>query len=292
MSEKSWHSGIDAKVLGTWNLHSAMAGKDDQLDFFLMTSSISGSIGSATEGNYCAANHFLDNFAKYRRSRGLPATSVGLGMISEVGYLHEHPEIEALLLRKGIRPLNEEEMLGVFDAVLSQPRSLGDDGNHYAGAHLLTGFETTGLQAQRDQGFDGHMQAIDDPRASILLQSFNDSSPPLIHSAGIGKGLSGRIKEAVLQSGGDLRKTIHDVIAGKMSNLILLPANDIKPETPLSTFGMDSMLAAELRTYIYQASGVDVPFQILMGDATSISSLADMIAKEITKDQNNDQRRL
>ena len=261
-----------------------MAGKDDQLEFFLMTSSVSGSIGTATEGNYCAGNHFLDNFAKYRRNLGLPATSIGLGMISEVGYLHEHPEIEALLLRKGIRPLNEDEMLDVFDAVLSQTQSLSDDRNHYADAHLLTGLESTGLQAQRDQGFDGYRQVIDDPRASVLLQSFNASSPQFTYSGSTGKGLSGKIKE-VVQSGGDLRKTLHDVIAEKMSNLILLPADDINPETFLSTFGMDSMLAAELRTYIYQASAVDVPFQTLMGNTTSISSLTDVIAEEITRDQ-------
>ena len=284
MSEEFWHTGIDAKVLGTWNLHTAMVGKDDQLDFFIMTSSVSGTIGSATEGNYCASNHFLDNFAKYRRNIGLPATSIGLGMISEVGYLHEHPEIEALLLRKGVHPLNEEEMLGIFDVVLSQPQSSSDDSNHYAGAHLLTGVETTALQAQRDQGFDGHLQVFDDPRASVLLQSFNETSSQPANSASNGNSLSGKVKEAI-QSGGDLRKTIYDVIAGKMASLILLPTNDINPETTLSTFGMDSMLAAELRTHIYQASAVDVPFQTIMGNTASISSLAGMVAEEITKVQ-------
>ena len=44
---------------------------------------------------------------------------------------------------------------------------------------------------------------------------------------------------------------MHDVIVGKMGNLILLPTSDIIPETTLSTFGMESMLAAELRTDIY-----------------------------------------
>lgn len=78
---------------------------------------------------------------------------------------------------------------------------------------------------------------------------------------------------------------MHDVIAGEMANLILLPVSDINPETTLSTFGMDSMLAAELRTYIYQASAVDVPFQTIMNKTTSTSSLANTIAKEITKNQ-------
>ena len=282
MSEEYWHSGIDAKVLGTWNLHSALRGMEDQLDFFIMTSSVAGSIGTATEGNYCASNHFLDNFAKYRRHLGLPAISLGLGMISEVGYLHEHPEIEELLLRKGIRPINENELLGIFDSVLSQPRSMSDKENHLTDAHLLTGLEVTGLQAQRDQGFDGYRQVIDDPRAAILLQSFNESNPQLTYSANPGKLLSAKVQE-ILQSGGNLHDTVHKIVAEKMSNLILLPADSINPNTPLSNFGMDSMLAAELRTYIYQAFGVDVPFQTLMGKKTDINSVTEVISGEVGK---------
>lgn len=147
-----------------------------------------------------------------------------------------------------------------------------------ASSYRLTRVETTALQAQRKQGFDGHLQVFDDPRALVLLQSFNENSSQPSSSASVGKGLSGKIKEAV-QFGGNLRKTMHDVIAGKMANLILLPSNEINPETTLSTFGMDTMLAAELRTYIYQASAVDVSFQTIMGSTTSMSSLADMIAK-------------
>ena len=247
-----------------------------------MTSSVAGSIGTATEGNYCASNHFLDNFAKYRRHLGLPAISLGLGMISEVGYLHEHPEIEELLLRKGIRPINENELLGIFDSVLSQPRSMSDKENHLTDAHLLTGLEVTGLQAQRDQGFDGYRQVIDDPRASILLQSFNESNPQLTYSANPGKLLSAKVQE-ILQSGGNLHDTVHTIVAEKMSNLILLPADSINPNTPLSNFGMDSMLAAELRTYIYQAFGVDVPFQTLMGKKTDINSVTEVISGEVGK---------
>lgn len=282
MSEKYWHSGIDAKVLGTWNLHQALSGRDEQLDFFIMTSSVSGSIGTATEANYCAANHFLDNFAKYRSSLGLPATSLGLGMISEVGYLHEHPEIEELLLRKGIRPIDEGELLGIFDSVLSESLTSKGTAQTFANAHLLTGLEATGLKAQREQGFDGHRQVIDDPRALILLQSFNESSPQITYSASPGRNLSNKIKE-VVQSGGELYDTIHGIIADKMANLILTPAENILPDTSLSSFGMDSMLAAELRAFLYQASGVDVPFQTLMDRTTNVESVARVIANEVER---------
>ncbi len=286
MSNEQWHSGIDAKVAGTWNLHHAIAGLDASLDFFIMTSSVAGSIGTATESNYCAANHFLDTFARYRRHLGLPAYSLGLGMISEIGYLHEHPEIEALLLRKGIRPYDEEEVLRIFDMVLSLGgHSTWAANEHFADAHLLSGLEATGLRAQREQGYDGHRQVIDDRRASILLQSFNEASPlqqKASGSSGTADGLAGEILRAS-QSGRDIRVVVHDAVMQKMSNLLLLPAEKLDAEMPLSGFGMDSMLAAELRAHLYQVCGVDVPFQTLMGEAISVRALAEMIAGEVGK---------
>lgn len=286
MSNEQWHSGIDAKVAGTWNLHNAIAGLDGSLDFFVMTSSVAGSIGTATESNYCAANHFLDTFARYRRHLGLPAYSLGLGMISEVGYLHEHPEIEALLLRKGIRPYNEEEVLRIFDMILSSSvHSTWVGNDHFADAHRLTGLEATGLQAQREQGFDGHRQVIDDPRASILLQSFNEASP--LHQEtsgrrGTAEELAGEILEAS-RSDRDISAVVHDAIAQKMSNLLLLPVEKLNAEMPLSGFGMDSMLAAELRAHLYQVCGVDVSFQTLMGETISVRALTKIIADVVSR---------
>jgi hypothetical protein len=66
MPNEYWHTGIDPKVQGTWNIHNAIKGKDSELNFFLMSSSMSRSVGTATESSYCAANYFLDVFARYR----------------------------------------------------------------------------------------------------------------------------------------------------------------------------------------------------------------------------------
>lgn len=119
MTNQAWHTGIEPKWQRTWNLNNALEGQDSELDFFLVTSSVSGTVGTATESNYCSANGFLDAFARWRRSQGKPAVSVGLWMLYEVGYLHENPEIEALLPRKGIHPLNEDEMLQMVDIALT-----------------------------------------------------------------------------------------------------------------------------------------------------------------------------
>lgn len=141
MSNDAWHTGIQPKWQGTLNLHNALQTVIDSLEFFLMMSSVSGTIGTATESNYCAGNSFLDAFAYYLRVQGLPAISVGLGMISEVGYLHENPEIEALLMRRGIQPLSEAEFLQVIDLALAENRISEQAQTKPWSGHILTGLE-------------------------------------------------------------------------------------------------------------------------------------------------------
>src|SRR5262249_3656105 len=69
------------KVNGAWNLHELTLNK--QLDFFILYSSAASLLGSPGQGNYVAANAFLDAFAHYRRAKGQPATSINWGVFSE-----------------------------------------------------------------------------------------------------------------------------------------------------------------------------------------------------------------
>jgi amino acid adenylation domain-containing protein len=71
------------KVDGGWHLHAATLG--DQLDFFVLFSSAVSVLGSPGQGNYAAANTFLDILAHYRRRQGLPALSINWGPWSDIG---------------------------------------------------------------------------------------------------------------------------------------------------------------------------------------------------------------
>ncbi|UMP06979.1 SDR family NAD(P)-dependent oxidoreductase [Amycolatopsis sp. EV170708-02-1] len=71
------------KADGAWHLH--LATREDALDFFVLFSSLAAQIGAPAAGNYVTANEFLNGLARYRRGLGLPATSVGWGMIDQVG---------------------------------------------------------------------------------------------------------------------------------------------------------------------------------------------------------------
>ncbi|KAK3172071.1 hypothetical protein OEA41_004155 [Lepraria neglecta] len=127
MSNKSWQAGIDPKLQGCWNLHNAIKGKDNDLDFFFMTSSGSGSIGQAAQANYCAANYALDMFARHRRSMGLPATAVGSGMISEI-YILTGMESTDMDLFPAKSDLRTGRLLARLEQAASVPTSEENNG--------------------------------------------------------------------------------------------------------------------------------------------------------------------
>ncbi|MDP5336971.1 MAG: type I polyketide synthase [Nodularia sp. (in: cyanobacteria)] len=71
------------KVLGAWNLHTQTA--QLPLDFFVLFSSMASLMGSIGQGNYAAANAFLDALAHHRQSQGLPGLSINWGPWAEAG---------------------------------------------------------------------------------------------------------------------------------------------------------------------------------------------------------------
>lgn len=294
MSCETWHRGIEQKVKGTWNLHHALHEKDSQLDFFLMLSSITGSVGTATESNYCAANAFLDSFGSYRRSLGLPGISLGLGMISEVGFLHENPETEAVLLRKGVHPFTEEELLQVIDISLTppapEPASIVDDGlgaDHHVQGHILTGLELHGFQRIRDTGFKRRTAVLEDPRCTFIAGAFANSA----ESDGEGTApASGNnypravaaalvANESNVSPDETLVGAVQAVVADRIATLLLVPSMQLQKDTQLADFGMESMLAAEFRSDMFRAFKVDVPFAVLLDMRTQIGTVADLVAQ-------------
>ncbi|XXG97441.1 hypothetical protein Hte_003742 [Hypoxylon texense] len=293
MTSEAWHVGIDCKWAGTWNLHRTLDGHD--LDFFLLTSSNSGSIGVATEANYCASNAFLDAFARWRHSQGKPTVSVGLGVVSEVGYLHENPDIEAILMRRGFQAIPEDEFLQLIDLALwtGGNRLQASNTSDHAAAHILTGLESVGFHRLLEQGYDVNNLPMQDPRSSILAESLAVEQKAMAARQGVAKArgqfvtlaekanLSQSLQALISESDTSIGDTVSRLMRKQFSNLILIPPELIDICKPLATFGLDSMLAAEFRSWLWATFKVNVPFLDLLSSQRSLASLSRVVESNL-----------
>ena len=279
MSAESWHMGIDAKVQGCWNLHNAIQSRNHDLDFFLLTSSVSGSVGAVAQSNYCAANHFLDSFARYRRSLGLPAVSVGLGMITDVGYLSKHPEIEAKLSRSGISALNEEEMLQVIDYALTPLDQQLEHFDICSQAHVLTGLENLDSNSDLGFGYEGTPPFARDPRMSILLARSSGT-------ANMSEGRATHVVSSDLTEVEALGSTKEAAIASKVlhafSRILEVDAVSVDTLKSLADYGIDSVVATEVRTCIFSIFKIDLSLFEILSKHTTIEALTALIVGKLT----------
>ncbi|NJQ98509.1 MAG: KR domain-containing protein [Hydrococcus sp. CSU_1_8] len=107
------------KVQGAWNLH--LATQNINLDFFVMFSSAASLLGSAGQANYCAANAFLDALAHYRRSTGLPGTSINWGTWENAGMTSRLTEQErSRLTQQGMCAIADKLGLQILEELLDR----------------------------------------------------------------------------------------------------------------------------------------------------------------------------
>uniref|UniRef100_UPI0005783F66 type I polyketide synthase n=1 Tax=Mycobacterium avium TaxID=1764 RepID=UPI0005783F66 len=109
---------LRAKVDAAWNLHELT--RDMNLSAFVMFSSMAGLVGSSGQGNYAAANSFLDALAAHRRAHGLPAISLAWGLWDQASAMTGGLDAADLarLGRDGILALSSDEAMELFDTAL------------------------------------------------------------------------------------------------------------------------------------------------------------------------------
>ncbi|RAL04853.1 type I polyketide synthase [Aspergillus ibericus CBS 121593] len=233
MTPQQWYSGINTKAMGTWNLHCAAP---EDLDIFVMLSSLSGVIGWRGQGNYAASNTFLDALAYHRRTQGQPGVSIDVGAVLDVGYLAHKPELKRSTQLQGLVGIRGEELLCILQAAL-QGRAAPNDATC---AQLILGVATGGWAA--GQGLNppyyhtaakmGHVRAI-----GVANQGNTGTTHELQDSLG---------KAHSLESATTL---ISDAVRGRLAQQLGMDVADIDASKPVSGYGVDSLTAVEIRAW-------------------------------------------
>lgn len=115
-SRESFQTVLAPKAFGAWHLDRLT--RDDALDFFIVSSSVSSLLGSPGQANYSTANAFLDGLVAQRQARGLPATGVNFGPWGQGG-MASSEAARTNIGAQGLVPLEPSAALGALAAVVA-----------------------------------------------------------------------------------------------------------------------------------------------------------------------------
>lgn len=258
-------SAVKPKVDGAWNLHQQTL--NQELDFFVMMSSVHGIFGNRGQSSTAAAHTFLDAFMQYRINLGLPAITVDLPIIEEVGYMAENSETMGMVSGIVYESVNETEFLSLIKlAIGGNPFSQDSAGAHRH--HIITG-----LTVPSDQPLPFWM---DDARFSHINQDNRvaETSKTSDSAAG-GNEIDVRAALQAVDSRDQAVTVISKAILVKVSKLGMVPLDELSESSPLTEYGLDSISGIEIRNWIMRDLGAVMGLQ----DLLSIPTIADLSRK-------------
>ncbi|MBP2337563.1 thioester reductase-like protein [Saccharothrix coeruleofusca] len=225
------------------HLHELTRSHD--LSAFVLFSSIAGVIGGAGQGNYAAANAYLDALAEHRRALGLPATSIAWGLWERTsGITAELTDADrARIAKAGFRPVATEQGLAMLDAALG------------ATAVVAVPLDLTALRARPDQ-------------APPLLRTLLPTVRPGARNGAPTPDLAELPED-------ERRRVVTELVHAEVASVLGLSAP--VPDKPFPDLGFDSLLSVELRNRVAAATGLALPATVVFDHPTP-SALAAFLA--------------
>nr|WP_268252732.1 type I polyketide synthase [Streptomyces alanosinicus] len=242
---------LTAKVDTALHLHELT--RDGELRAFVLYSSLAGVFGGSGQGNYAAANAFLDAFAQRRRAEGLPAQSLAWGLWEQrsamTGKLDEADLLR--MARGGVVPMPSEQALDLFDAAVAADRAV----------LVPARFDTAALRTP-------------DGEVSALLRSLVKPAPGRRTAGATAEGTAPaeRLRRRLAELDAEARLTVLvDLVRDQAAAVLGYADSDaVDPERGFLELGFDSLTAVELRNRLGTATGLRLPATLLFDYPTPL----------------------
>lgn len=242
------------KAHGAWLLHEATHGLP--LDCFVLFSSVSSIFGNPAQGNYAAANAFLDALAHHRRAQGLPATAVNWGVLGGEGYVARNERVAEFLARQGTGALTPGEVTSLLESFLT--------------SHTTQAAAIRVDWAKWRQSFRG-MQ--DNP----LVERIFASGVELTETS----GGSNDWRQKIQSAGPDERDAVlGQAVRDVVGSVLRVKPDSLRDDQPLTDLGLDSLMGVEIESLIESSIGVALPPTSLMR-ARTVGQIATLIAEHL-----------
>ncbi|MFF9179341.1 type I polyketide synthase, partial [Streptomyces sp. NPDC014793] len=237
---------LAAKADAAWYLHEATLDRD--LVLFSVVSSLSGVLGGPGQGNYAAANTFLDALAVHRRDLGLAGQSVSWGLWADAGGMGAGLADEAVarLRAGGVLPLGSAQAVELFDAALS------------AGAGHVVGTRWD-LPALRRLA-----------RAGELAPVLAELVPAVRRTAATGESVSQLVSRLRGIAPDGRRALLTELVSSSVAAVLGYGSPDAVAATAaFRDLGLDSLGGVNVRNSLQAATGLSLPASLVFDYPTA-----------------------
>ena len=244
---------LRAKIAGASTLHELT--RDRRLDFFILYSSIAGTLGSAGQANHAAANAYMDALAQSRRAQGMPAQSIAWGAWSEIGAAANRG-VDEKAASRGVGAFAPAQGLDALET-------------------LAAGAPAQVVASRMDwRTFLSHWKGAAPAFYDEILpgDSARPDRSPETRREGRDQAFRGQLEAA---PPGARQEILLDFITLAVARVLGREGETIDPEQPVNEMGLDSLLAVELRNRL--ATALDIPRGLpatLVFDCPTVVALA------------------
>jgi acyl transferase domain-containing protein/NADPH:quinone reductase-like Zn-dependent oxidoreductase len=209
-----------------------------ELSQFVLFSSAAATLGAPGQGNYAAANAFLDALARHRRAQGLPGTSLAWGLWAHTSNLTQGLEEadRARLARLGMAPLATERALELFDIGRAHEDPL----------LIPMQLDTSSLRTQEHAGM-----------LPALLRSILPSRARPAVAGSLAKRLAGLPER-------ERDGAVLELVRGHLAAVLMHNSPQaIEVAQAFKEIGLDSLGAVEFRNRLSRATGLRLPSTLI-----------------------------
>jgi NADPH:quinone reductase-like Zn-dependent oxidoreductase/acyl carrier protein len=239
MDEEAIRKVVSPKMIGASNLHELTKDNYD-VDFFWTISSVAAIFGNSYQTNYALANTYMDGLMEARQAIGLPGNSIQLGPVDDVGMATMNEDLRTFLKMRGMHYMSQELLYASFTRVLQWNIPIMS----------MALIEWPVWEYAEPRAASSYRYAV------IISEDGSDNS-------------GNSTLETILQLPEDQRvETVGYMVIELVAETLQMNPDDIEMDSPLETFGIDSLTAVELQASVNKSLQVEISLLSMLGGNT------------------------